>query len=118
MKIARARRVDFNPLLFGLFLAATCCVASAQTNCVSPPQGLLSWWKGDGNSLDSVGGHHGVLHNATNYPAGKVQQTFDFNGIDQWVEIPDSPSLNPSNSLTLETWIYVRGNPQGDLATI
>jgi hypothetical protein len=86
--------------------------------CAAAPPGLISWWKGDGNALDSVGGNNGTLYNGTNYASGEVQQAFSFNGLNQWVEIPDSPSLNPSNALTLETWVYVRGNPNTDLATI
>jgi hypothetical protein len=29
-----------------------------------------------------------------------------FDGIDDWVEIPDSPSLNPTDQITVEVWAY------------
>ena len=29
-----------------------------------------------------------------------------FDGIDDWIEIPDSPSLNPTDQITLEVWAY------------
>jgi len=32
----------------------------------------------------------------------------DFDGIDDYVVVPDSPSLNVTTAMTIETWIYVR----------
>src|SRR5262249_16680118 len=95
--------------------AATLTVSDG--SCAPSPNGLISWWKGDGNALDSIGGNNGVLQ-GTNYATGEAQQAFDFNGVNQYVQIPDAPSLNPTNALTLEAWVYVRSNPQTDLASI
>ena len=89
-----------------------------QTACTVSPSGLVGWWKGDGNVIDSVGTNNGTLYNTTNYAVGEVQQSFIFNGVDQWAEIPDSPSLNPTNALTVEAWVYVSGNPNTDFASV
>lgn len=91
---------------------------TAPPPCQAPPQGLLAWWKGDNDASDSVGGNNGILQNGTGFTHGEVGPAFIFNGVNQFVQIPDAPSLDPTNALTLETWVYVSGNPSTDLATI
>ena len=83
--------------------------APPSPTCVEPPAGLVGWWKGDGNPVDSVGGNNGVEQNNT-YTNGEVGQAFDFNGDGQYVEIPQSASLNPSNQLTIEFWMKADPN--------
>ena len=102
----------------GAVISSTATLTVTGGSCVPPSAGLVSWWKGDGNALDSVGGNHGTPYNVTNYAPGEVQQAFTFNGVNQWVEIPDSPSLNPTNALTVEAWVYVSGNPNTDFASV
>jgi len=87
-------------------------------SCAPPPSGLVSWWKGDGNAADSVGLNQGTPKNGVSFVPGEVNQAFQFDGTNQYVEIPDSPSLDPTNSLCIETWVYVSGYPNTDLATI
>lgn len=49
------------------------------TSQSSPRQGLLDWWKAEGNARDSAGPHHGVLH-AIQFRKGVVGQAFSFEG--------------------------------------
>jgi hypothetical protein len=86
--------------------------------CQAPPAGLVGWWKGDGNANNSVGGNNGSMQNGVSLPAGEVGQAFGFNGINQFVQIQDAPALNPTNALTIETWVYVSGNPNTDVAVV
>ena len=80
-------------------------VASAQS-CVPPPSGLVSWWPGNGNTNDIIGQNNGILRGGATFAAGEVEQSFSLNGVDSFVEIPDSPDLTPqSNSVTLDAWI-------------
>jgi hypothetical protein len=79
--------------------------ATAQSLCAPVPSGLISWWRGENNALDSVGGNHGTLKNGAGYAAGKVGTAFNLDGVDDYVEVPDSPSLNTPNGITVMGWI-------------
>ena len=62
--------------------------------CSAPPSGLVTWWNGDGNANDIVGANNGTLINGTSFAPGKVGQAFSLDGVDDYVEIPHSESLN------------------------
>lgn len=74
------------------------------TGCVAPPPGMISWWRAEGDALDSVGSNNGVLMNGVTFGPGMVGQAFYFNGVDSYVSIPNSPSLNLRGEITLEFW--------------
>jgi hypothetical protein len=82
------------------------------TNCTPSPAGLVGWWKGDGNTLDSALGNNGVAQNIT-YTDGIVGQAFVFLGSSSWphsrISVPDQPVFALTNSLSIEGWI----NPAG-----
>ena len=94
----------------------------AFAQCEPLPSGLVAWWPGDGNAIDIVSPNAGTLHGGATFTNGEVGSAFSFNGIDAYVQFPDSPALK-STSLTLEGWfaftaidnIYVLiGKPLGD----
>ena len=93
--------------------AGKCAPASAA--CTPPPTGLVGWWKGDGNPLDSFGGNNGVNQNVT-YTNGVVGQAFAFDpenysyGTYTGIQIADRPAYALTNSLTIEGWVRPRGN--------
>jgi hypothetical protein len=101
-----------------MLLASLTGRLSAQSGCTPQPSGLVGWWKGDSNANDTIGGNNGTMQNGASFAAGEVNQAFAFNGTNQFVAIPDAPALNPTNSLTVETWVYVSGRPSVDVATI
>lgn len=72
--------------------------------CAQPPNNLVSWFAGEGNALDSKSSNHGTLQNGTTFQTAKVGQGFKFDGVNDFVEIPDNASLKPA-TLTLETWV-------------
>ena len=74
-------------------------------NCVLPPAGLVGWWPGDGNANDIVGGRNGTLQGgATANAPGVVGTGFSLDGVNNYVQIPDSPVLKPAE-LTVECWV-------------
>jgi len=86
---------------------------AASLTCIIPPSGLISWWPLDETSgttaVDIKNGNDGTHNNGPTPVAGKVGGALSFNGFNQNVEIPDSPSLNPTNEITLDAWVFTTG---------
>jgi hypothetical protein len=76
-------------------------------NCVSPSTNAVGWWAGDGNAYDLAHTNFGSLHNGATNAAGIVAQAFSLDGVNDYVQIPNNTDLNPTNALTIETWIYL-----------
>jgi len=53
-------------------------------------------------------GNDGIIYGA-NWTDGKFGKALSFDGVDDYVEIPNSASLNPTK-ITIEYWIYLRDN--------
>ncbi len=81
--------------------------APETTACTPPPAGIVSWWPGDGNANDIIGGNNGTLQGGIAYAAGEVGQAFSFNDTNAAVFVPASASLNvgAGSGFTLEAWI-------------
>jgi hypothetical protein len=71
---------------------------------VATPPGIISWWKAENNAQDAIGTNHGTAMNGATYAAGKVGQSFLFDGVNDYISVPDAASLQPA-SLTLEAWV-------------
>lgn len=106
--------VTFTPTDTIDYSSVTDSVILLVESCDPPPSGIISWWPGDDNAEDIIGGNNGVLENGVTFAPGEVGQAFDFNGANQYVQIPDSPSLRPT-SLTLECWFNASNNANGNL---
>ncbi|TAL05147.1 MAG: hypothetical protein EPO07_04030 [Verrucomicrobia bacterium] len=78
--------------------------------CATPLPGVVSWWTADGTSNDFTAANNGVLRNGATFTNGMVSGAFFFDGIDDFVEVSNSPSLNPSGSFSIEGWIYPRAD--------
>jgi hypothetical protein len=75
-----------------------------------PNSNLVSLWKFDEGSgtdaNDSAGTNHGTLNGAPNWVAGKIgPYALDFNGVSDYVEVPDGPFLDGMDALTIMAWI-------------
>src|SRR5207302_126412 len=41
--------------------AAALLTVLVPSNCAVAPTGMVSWWRGEGNAVDEIGGNHGTL---------------------------------------------------------
>jgi predicted outer membrane repeat protein len=75
-----------------------------------PPGGAIAHWKfneGSGTTAyDSASSNHGTLNGNPNWVAGKIGPcALDLNGVSDCVEVPDAPSLDGMDALTITAWI-------------
>jgi hypothetical protein len=73
--------------------------------CYAPGSGLIDWWQGETNAIDSVGGNDGTPVNGAGLDTGMVGSAFTLDGVDQAVMIPYANSMATTN-FTVELWIY------------
>jgi hypothetical protein len=75
-----------------------------------PPPQMVAYWKfdeGRGTAAnDSVGKNNGTVHGAE-WTAGRFNNALSFDGVDDYVEVPDDPSLRfmQSSSFTISAWV-------------
>lgn len=107
-------------LIAASFFALNVLVASSAgdltttLSCVQPPMGLVSWWRGEGNTRDIVGTNDGTPTSIT-YVPGKVGQAFYFNGLAlSHISVADRPSLDLTGEITIEFWY--NSETEGQLA--
>src|SRR5579862_5121960 len=109
MKIAPARVYCITvPLLLLL------CVLPAQPqSCTVAPSSLISWWTGDTNENDIIGGNNPSAVSAVTLATGEVQDGFTF-GHDGYIEIPASSTL-ANQRFTWAAWVMPAGpGPNND----
>lgn len=73
-----------------------------------PTNGLVGWWPFNGNAIDESGnGNDGVVYGAilTTDRFGNANMAYSFDGINDFIEISDSPSLDLMSSLSLSAWV-------------
>lgn len=74
--------------------------------------GLVGWWPLNGNANDFSGNsNHGSVSGAT-VASGLDQLCYSFDGVDDKITITDNTVLNPTNAITVSTWIkWTTNNP-------
>lgn len=98
--------------LLVLSLSVMCAGMVSAQLCFPPPSGMVSWWTGDGNPNDVVGSNNGTLQGGATFAPGKVGQAFSFNGVDAYVDVPNSNNLNPGTSdFTVDFWMNTSSVP-------
>lgn len=83
-------------------------------NCVSPPSGLVGWWRGEGTVGDDSGHNNtGIAQGGLGYGAGFVGYAFEMNGVDADVMVPNSSGnldVGQSSGFTIDAWISANDN--------
>ncbi|MFC1534682.1 LamG-like jellyroll fold domain-containing protein, partial [Thermodesulfobacteriota bacterium] len=77
----------------------------------NPDQALVAHYPFDGDANDaSTQGNNPTTVNATltTNRRGNTDTTYDFNGVDNSIVVPDSPSLDITDAITLAAWIRPR----------
>ncbi len=75
--------------------------------CIAAPPTPVAWWPGDSGTADIAGSNPANAINGAYCSPAKVAQGFTFDGVDDYLEIPDAPALNPGTALTVEAWVKV-----------
>ena len=76
---------------------------------IQSSDGLVSWWPGDGNANDIVGGNDGTLSGGATFAPGMVGQAFSFDGVDGVVRAGIEGITN--NNYTFSAWAKLDSLP-------
>src|SRR5262249_24396332 len=74
--------------------------------CYSLPSGAVAWWMAESNAQDSIGLTNGTSYNGVTYTNGEVVTAFNLNGSNQHIRAANQASLQLTNAMTLEAWVY------------
>ncbi len=74
---------------------------------------LIGWWwfdEGSGSAAadSSLYGNHGALMGDTAWVPGVVRTALQFDGVDDYVEVPHAETLTVDNEVTVAVWINAR----------
>ena len=101
-----------NLLMIAIAAFGIATTASAQVPNYVPTNGLVGWWPFNGNANDESGnGNNGTVNGATltTDRFGAVDKAYDFDGVDDFIEILHHPSLNLPNG-TINLWYKTNSN--------
>ncbi|GIH09237.1 hypothetical protein Rhe02_73040 [Rhizocola hellebori] len=78
----------------------------ASTACLTPPDGIVSWWTGDGSGTDIVGGNDSTNFGA-DFGAGLVDQAYHLAGggpSAAYFTAPAAPEFAAATQYSVEFW--------------
>ena len=99
--------MGFVPLQTSTDSLATCMENPNEftvADAIEPPEGLVSWWPGDGNADDIAGPNHGTLGGETTFAPGMVGDAFSFDGDQDMVWLAGD-GIDGLQELTIEAWV-------------
>lgn len=88
-------------------------IAHGLLHAAIPTNGLVAEYDFSGNANDGIGGQNGSVSGATLTPDrfGRANSAYLFNGISNYIEIPDNDalSLTTTGSLSISVWVRPDG---------
>lgn len=109
-----SKTIKTNPTTSILTICALICLFIGQGLSAQPipsyvpTNGLVGWWPFNGNANDESGnGNHGTVNGATltTDRVGNTNYAYNFNGLNQNIEVANSNTLNPIE-ISISVWIY------------
>ena len=102
-------------IVFGISLAIIFMVTAFQSYAAIDLKTCVGAWlfdegKGDVAKDSSGNGNDGALNKNPEWVAGKFGKALKFDGTSTNVEVPDAPSLNPEQAMSMGCWLYLMGN--------
>ena len=86
-----------------VFVVTLCIFSSTTMLAQIYPEGMVSYWKGEGNATDTRDDNDGTFMNgATATAAGQVGQAFCFDGNNDYIDCGTASSLDITGDLTIE----------------
>lgn len=94
-------------LLSFFLLISQCCTAQ-----VNLDKGLQAYYPFNGNGNDASGNNNNPTFNNATITIdrfGNTNSAYHFNGVYQYIRIPNKPSINFKNEITLSVWVKPTG---------
>lgn len=82
----------------------------AQVPNYLPTNGLVGWWPFNGNANDESGnGNNGTVNGAslTSDRFGVSNSAYSFNGLNDFITVPDNNLLDLTNNYTISAWVNI-----------
>lgn len=92
-----------------LIPASLTTIPTGVTGSFPAPTVPLLWWPGDGNASDFQGTRNGTLVGNVTFAAGKVNQAFEFDGVNGAVLRTDDVPTSATDNWAMSAWVYWRG---------
>jgi len=107
----------YRKLMYLILLALALSVALTSVAKAVDPD-LMGWWKLDDGSGtrasdSSDQGNHGTLQGNPQWVLGRLSQALQFDGVDDFVEVPHDVSLTADTEVTLMAWINTSRHNSG-----
>jgi hypothetical protein len=100
-------------LILIVFFFAASLLSFSQVNL---NQGLMAYYPFNGSTNDVSGNNNNPSFNnatLTSDRFGNPSSAYHFNGTNNYMQIPNAPTLNFTNKMTIVTWVRVTGFYQG-----
>ena len=102
----------FNSKAKPIFLALI--ISALMATYVSADETLMAYWPLDTNAEDISGNkNHGEIKGDPQWVDGKIGKALEFDGVDDFVFVEDSDSLDITEALTLMAWVKPAVIPPG-----